>query len=61
MGPGDRVWFDIVQAEESSARVGHSDVLGLTTLQGGGAKQEGVCATRAKSLPAGSSEREVSK
>jgi len=36
--PGDRVWSDVVQAEERSTSVGHSDVLGLSAFQSGRAE-----------------------
>lgn len=49
MRTGGRVWLDIIQAEEGSAGIGYSDILGLSAFQNGGTKQEGVVAARAVS------------
>ena len=59
MRTSGRVWPVIVQAEESSTGVGHSDILGLSAFQSGRTEQEGVGTTRTKSQPAGSGERKV--
>ena len=56
MRTGGWVWLNVIQAEESSASVGHSDILGLSTFQSGGTKQEGVDTTRSESLMAGPDE-----